>query len=247
MKRNTLGMTGTREMVTSPRAWRVGENTTDGHCCCHHRKSLLQEDSILASKRASRQYVEALRDGLGPCSVSRQMWMTTGGVAKVYRSCSSHSNKDMIPGLGLAWPQSDNSIGQQMEAEYAHWTWLCRCCRSRYHCHDSWRGGGSGRGPTGNVMDERRVLMDCIHCGYTCEDASCRSCQAVHQNWANGDQEHARAPSLHNQSWLAVWRGPNLVRSQSPWLGYTPLNQRSRPNPVHEPFACACPQPEHAK
>lgn len=252
--RNTLGMTATREMVTSLRVWRVEESRTDGHHCCHHRISLLQEDNILenrraskmASKMASRQYVEALRDGLGPCSVSRLMWMTTGGVAKVYRSCSSHSNKDTIPGLGLAWRQSDNSIGQLMEAECAHWTWLYRCCCSHYHCHDSWRGGGSCRGPTGNVMDGRRVLMDCIHCGYTCEDASCRSCPAVHQNWANGDQEHARAPS-HNQSWSAVWHGPNLVRSQSPWLGDTPPNQRSRPNPAHGPFACACPQPERAK
>lgn len=71
MKKNTLTMVGTRVMATSPKAWLAAENRTDGHQYCCHRKSLLQEDSILESRRASKQYVKALRDdGHGPCSVS---------------------------------------------------------------------------------------------------------------------------------------------------------------------------------
>lgn len=194
---------------------KAGNRIHDHH---YHRDSLFPEDNI---SKASRQYGVPPHGGLEPCSANKsatRMTMTTREAARVSRGHhGSHSNTGTIPRLALAWLQSDNSIEQQVEAERTRSTWLyrLRCFRSRYHCYchrcycshcDSSRGG-----PTGNVVDGRRVLKGC-------ELASYESCQAPKANQACVEQEHARIPSRHSRPWSAGWHGPDLVKSASPWL-----------------------------
>lgn len=143
-----------------------------------------------------------------------------GEAARVSRGYhGSHSKTGTILGLALAWPQSDSSIEQQVEAERIHSTWCCYRSRYRYYCHcccyyshcDDLK-----RGPIGSAVDGRRVSKGCIRYEYTCEVASCESCQVPKANQAFVEQEHARAPSRHSQS--RSGDGPDLVKSSSPWL-----------------------------